>query len=43
MKNLLMLLVAVLGTTAMVSAKTAPTQAAPAKEVKSTKHPQTQI
>jgi hypothetical protein len=38
MKNLLMLLVAVLGTTAMVSAQTTPTQAAPAKEVKATKH-----
>lgn len=38
MKNLLMLLVAVLGTTAMVSAQTTPTQAAPSKEVKATKH-----
>ena len=38
MKNLVMLLVAVLGTSAMVSAQTAPTQAAPAKEVKATKH-----
>jgi len=37
MKNLVMLLVAVLGTSAMVSAQTTPTQAAPAKEVKATK------
>ena len=38
MKKLLMLLVAVLGTTAMVSAQTTPAAAAPAKEVKATKH-----
>ena len=38
MKNLLIVLAAVLGTSAMVSAQTTPTQAAPAKEVKATKH-----
>ncbi|OIV43003.1 hypothetical protein [Flavobacterium johnsoniae] len=38
MKKLILLAVAVLGTTAMVSAQTTPAQAAPAKEVKATKH-----
>ncbi|SHM82596.1 hypothetical protein [Flavobacterium chilense] len=38
MKNLFIVLAAVLGTSVMVSAQTTPTQAAPAKEVKATKH-----
>lgn len=38
MKNLLMLLVLVLGTSVMANAQTTPTQATPAKEVKATKH-----
>ncbi|MDQ6470560.1 hypothetical protein RB619_07885 [Flavobacterium sp. LHD-80] len=38
MKNLLMVAVLILGTSAMVNAQTAPTQAASAKEVKATKH-----
>ena len=38
MKKLILLAVAVLGTTAMVNAQTTPAQAAPAKEVKATKH-----
>lgn len=38
MKNLFIVLVAVLGTSVMVSAQTTPTQATPAKEVKATKH-----
>jgi len=37
-KNLFIVLAAVLGTSVMVSAQTTPTQAAPAKEVKATKH-----
>ena len=37
MRIFLMLLVAVLGTSVMVSAQTTPTAAAPAKEVKATK------
>ncbi len=37
MKKLVMLAVAVLGTTAMVSAQTTPTQTAPAKEAKVSK------
>ena len=36
MKNLFIVLAAVLGTSAMVSAQTTPAQAAPAKEVKAT-------
>jgi hypothetical protein len=39
MRNLLMLLVAVLGTTAMVQAFPAKEVKTPAKEVKATKHP----
>ncbi|MET3027092.1 hypothetical protein ABXT06_10470 [Flavobacterium sp. UW10123] len=38
MKKLILLAVAVLGTSAMVSAQTTPAQAAPTKEVKATKH-----
>jgi hypothetical protein len=38
MKNLFIVLVAVLGTSAMVSAQTTPSQTASAKEVKATKH-----
>lgn len=38
MKKLILLAVAVLGTTAMINAQTTPAQAAPAKEVKATKH-----
>lgn len=38
MKKLVLLAAAILGTTAMVSAQTTPAQAAPAKEVKATKH-----
>ncbi|GEM_PF-2515929 len=38
MKNLFIVLVAVLGTSVMVNAQTTPAQAAPTKEVKSTKH-----
>ncbi|GAA3765208.1 hypothetical protein [Flavobacterium ginsengiterrae] len=38
MKNLFIVLAAVLGTSVMVSAQTTPAQAAPAKEVKATKH-----
>jgi len=38
MKNLFIVLAAVLGTSAMVSAQTTPAPAAPAKEVKATKH-----
>lgn len=37
MRNLFIVLAAVLGTTAMVSAQTTPAQSAPAKEVKATK------
>lgn len=39
MRNLLMLLVAVLGTSMMVSAFPAKVKEAPAKEIKATKHP----
>jgi hypothetical protein len=39
MRNLLMLLVAVLGTSAMVSAFPAKGKETPVKEVKATKHP----
>jgi hypothetical protein len=39
MKNLVMLLVAVLGTSVMVSAAPTPVKATPVKEVKATKHP----
>ncbi|KAF2340072.1 hypothetical protein [Flavobacterium tistrianum] len=38
MKNLFIVLAAVLGTSVMVSAQTTPAQAAPTKEVKATKH-----
>ncbi|WP_343696684.1 hypothetical protein [Flavobacterium sp.] len=38
MKKLILLAVAVLGTSAMVNAQTTPAQTAPAKEVKATKH-----
>lgn len=38
MKKLVLLAVAVLGTTVMVNAQTTPAQTAPAKEVKATKH-----
>ncbi|EJG00655.1 hypothetical protein [Flavobacterium sp. F52] len=38
MKKLVLLAVAVLGTSIMVNAQTTPAQAAPAKEVKATKH-----
>ena len=38
MKNLFIVLAAVLGTSVMVSDQTTPTQSAPAKEVKATKH-----
>ncbi|WP_281631132.1 hypothetical protein [Flavobacterium luteolum] len=38
MKNLFIVLAAVLGTSVMVSAQTTPSQAAPTKEVKATKH-----
>jgi hypothetical protein len=38
MKNLFIVLAAVLGTSVMVSAQTTPAQTAPAKEVKATKH-----
>lgn len=38
MKNLFIVLAAVLGTSVMVSAQTTPAQATPAKEVKATKH-----
>lgn len=38
-KNLAMLLVAVLGTSAMVNAAPMPVKATPVKEVKATKHP----
>jgi hypothetical protein len=39
MKNLAMLLVAVLGTSVMVSAAPTPVKTTPVKEVKATKHP----
>jgi hypothetical protein len=39
MRNLLMLLVAVLGTTAMVNAQANPAPSGAVKEVKATKHP----
>jgi hypothetical protein len=42
MKNLLMLLVAVLGTTAMVNAQTTPAPSSAVKEIKATKHPKHQ-
>ncbi|MXO03763.1 MULTISPECIES: hypothetical protein [unclassified Flavobacterium] len=38
MKKLVLLAVAVLGTSVMVNAQTTPAQAAPTKEVKATKH-----
>ncbi|MBF4514727.1 hypothetical protein IRZ71_00135 [Flavobacterium sp. ANB] len=38
MKNLFIVLAAVLGTSVMVSAQTTPAQTAPSKEVKATKH-----
>ena len=38
MKNLFIVLAAVLGTSVMVSAQTTPAQTAPPKEVKATKH-----
>lgn len=38
MKNALMLIAMVLGTTVMVNAQTEPAKAAPAKEVKAVKH-----
>ena len=41
MKNLLMLLVAVLGTSVMVSAFPAKGKEAPVKEIKATRHPKT--
>lgn len=42
MRNLLMLLVAVLGTTAMVNAQTTPAPTGAVKEIKATKHPKHQ-
>ena len=41
MRNLLMLLVAVLGTSVMVSAFPAKGKEAPVKEIKATRHPKT--